>query len=522
MKKTLTYLLVFFCYYAVSHAQNGGVANNWYFGLNAGLNFNTGSPTPISGPIYTEEGCATISDINGNLLFSTDGVTVYNKNNIQMPNGFGLWGHSSSTQSALIIPNPGNANQYYIFTAASQAGFTGVYDGIAYSIVDMSLNGGLGDVTIKNDTLVHPAAEKLTAVKHCNGTDYWVICHQWDSDAFYAYQVSISGISAPIISHIAGFHNGSSSGTHGYLKASPNGKRLASARSVNFVEIFDFDNATGIISNFDTIPFTANISYGITFSPDNAKLYVTPGGGLIQYDLNAVNIGASAVVLGNSNLHTALQIGPDGKIYSSIYNSQYLSVINNPNILGAGCNYVQNGVPLNGGICHSGLPNFSDNLIYQNSLLGIDDTLCGNTAILDAGIWSSYSWSTGDITQTITVNQPGQYWVEVTNNCGSLLRDTINVYPCGVAVASPYQLVFSVYPNPISGKDFYVAIENREGREMPFYVYDVMGKLVFSETLKADKNSLMLPAHLANGVYIAKLIDSKNNRIGNIKLTILE
>lgn len=110
----------------------------------------------------------------------------------------------------------------------------------------------------------------------------------------------------------------------------------------------------------------------------------------------------------------------------------------------------------------------------------------------------------------------------ISNECGAdTFLFTINA-PCAAAIEDAYSLNVSLYPNPINGKDFYVAIENREGREMPFYVYDVMGKLVFSEILRADKNSLMLPAHLANGVYIAKLIDSKNNRMRNIKLTILE
>ena len=84
-------------------------ANVWYFGDHAGLDFKTGSPVALSnGALKTDEGCASISDTAGNILFYTDGITVYNKKDTSMPNGTGLNGHSSSTQSSIIIPVPGN------------------------------------------------------------------------------------------------------------------------------------------------------------------------------------------------------------------------------------------------------------------------------------------------------------------------------------------------------------------------------------------------------------------------------
>jgi hypothetical protein len=71
-----------------------GEANIWYFGQNAGLDFNGGSPVALTnGQLATDEGCATISDTNGQLLFYTDGITVYNKNHSIMANGTGLTGH---------------------------------------------------------------------------------------------------------------------------------------------------------------------------------------------------------------------------------------------------------------------------------------------------------------------------------------------------------------------------------------------------------------------------------------------
>src|SRR5258705_6855271 len=117
-------------------------ANIWYFGANAGLDFNSGNPVALSGSqLYTLEGCLTISDKNtGQLLFYSDGIKVWNRNHQQMPNGFGLWGHPSSTQSGVVVAKPGSTTQYYIFTVAAQAGVAGnpvqTYSGVAYSLVD--------------------------------------------------------------------------------------------------------------------------------------------------------------------------------------------------------------------------------------------------------------------------------------------------------------------------------------------------------------------------------------------------
>ena len=94
-----------------------GEANVWYFGENAGLDFNSGSPVSLNnGKLNTVEGCATISDNNGNLLFYTDGIIVYDRNHNIMQNGTGLHGDPSSTQSALIVPKPLDPNIYFVFT----------------------------------------------------------------------------------------------------------------------------------------------------------------------------------------------------------------------------------------------------------------------------------------------------------------------------------------------------------------------------------------------------------------------
>src|SRR6267154_2646908 len=78
--------------------------NIWYFGRYAGLNFNGASPIVLNdGMTNVDEGTASISDSLGNLIFYTDGLTVFNRNHIPMPNGSGLFGHFSTTQAALIV-----------------------------------------------------------------------------------------------------------------------------------------------------------------------------------------------------------------------------------------------------------------------------------------------------------------------------------------------------------------------------------------------------------------------------------
>ncbi len=152
MKNKLFFLLFFLCAIS-SYAQKQ--ANIWYFGDNAGVNFNSGSPVALlNGQMSILEGCASIADYNGNLLFYTDGNKIWNRNHAVMQNGTGLMGDNSSTQSAVIVPHPSDQNIYYVFTV--DACQNGLANGIRYSKVDMTLASGMGAVvtTEKNILLV--------------------------------------------------------------------------------------------------------------------------------------------------------------------------------------------------------------------------------------------------------------------------------------------------------------------------------------------------------------------------------
>lgn len=340
--------------------------NVWYFGYNAGLNFNTGTPTPLTdGALSIWEGCATICDENGNPLFYTDGRSIWNKNHLIMPNATNLGGDNSSSQSGIIVPQPENPNRYFVFSVDAEGGSGGVQ----YAVVDITLNNGLGGLISKNTPLLSRASEKLTAVRHCNNKDFWVIAHELNNNSFRAYLVTRNGLSATSFeSKVGNIHNGGT-GAIGYMKASNNGRKIAVCTWLNgTVELLDFDNTNGTLSNVISIQNARmRYAYGAEFSPNNQYLYVsTPESRIIhQFEVNVSNsasFASSRVEIGGAPLTGAskigaLQIAPNNLIYIALDNTQFLGVINNPDAKGTACNYVEKGVFLSGKYSGIGLPN---------------------------------------------------------------------------------------------------------------------------------------------------------------------
>ncbi len=375
-------------------AQKQG--NIWYFGNHTGLNFNGGIPVPLTnGATYNaggscpSEGTATLCDSTGSLLFYTNGQQVWNRNHQIMSNGNDLRGNLSSTQTSLIIPQPGSSRYFYIFTVDDFCNDTLKY-GFRYSIVDICSNNGLGDIISekKNIKLLDTVCEKLTALRHANGTDYWVIVHKYYSNAFYSYHLSAAGIIDTVISQIGSRHPNISGNQDtwdaiGQMKASPNGNKIAivngNAGAHAIAEYFNFDNSTGIISNWinlqTNLDYTSNHQYyGVSFSPDNSKLYITcwlNNNGVYQFDLNAGNGNSDSIIASKTKIsdqfwHWALQLGPDGKIYV-LGTGSYMGVINFPNNVGANCNFQDSAIYFNSYLVGMGLPNYVDSYDYSNT-----------------------------------------------------------------------------------------------------------------------------------------------------------
>lgn len=404
------YILLFT--FAFSFAQAQLESAYWYFGVNGGLNFSSGEPEVIfDGRLETGEGCATISDPDGNLLFYTDGRKVYNRNHMVMANGESLLGNSSSTQSAIVVPYPGNLNWYYIFTVGADdralPGST-TNTGFNYYIVDMTLNSGLGDVlphNVPENNLMPLTSEKVTAVVHSNNRDFWILTHF--EDKFYAYLVTETGINtSPVISQIGPYLDPRvyPVNSRGYLKFSPDGKKIAVAHLSNlmledipqeiidlggiytnqdfankyngYAALYDFNDATGTVSNEVTLSETGS-PYGIEFSFSSNYVYVEydrhiqyaedPAmpwikGEVVQYDLNATDIVSSAITLFDDFMPNgqvfrargAMQLALDEKIYYSptLYSGQtyygsHLSVIHSPDEPGLSANFQSNAIRIN-------------------------------------------------------------------------------------------------------------------------------------------------------------------------------
>jgi hypothetical protein len=361
MKHPVTLLILLLMLSMQSIAQNE--ARKWYFGLNAGLDFSTSPPSVINNSaIQTWEGCASMCDPGtGQLLFYTDGITVYNANHVAMANGTFLFGNGSTTQSAIIVKQPGNANLWYIFTLDLQ----GSAQGLCYSVVDMALAAGMGSVTAKNVFLYGASTEKLTGVRHCNGTDVWIVSHEMYNNKFRSYLLTSAGVTTPAVTSVLGAVHFAAG--QGYLRAASNGKKLACAQSngsPSTLELYDFDPSTGVVSNYILVSNSIGNTWGVEFSPDCSKLYcgtIGANSSVFQWDLCAGSTAAilsSSVQVGSGASFPCLQNGPDGKIYCAQWGGANMSVINNPNAAGLGCNFTFNAISLTTGTCATGLPNF--------------------------------------------------------------------------------------------------------------------------------------------------------------------
>ena len=407
-------------FYSALFAQKEG--NIWYFGDLAGVDFNSGMATAITdGALQTNEGCASRSDANGNLLFYTDGRTVYNKNHAVMENGDGLYGNASSTQSGVIVNKPGSVTEFYVFVVDFQAGFYSENPVFTFSLVDMNLNGGLGAVTSeKNITIQDFACEKVMAVPHANGKDYWIITHEWNSDVYANYLLTENGLDTNPVFCALGAYVGIEqdpvgNASIGYLKSNQLGNKIVSVHSfAGYVDVMDFDNQTGVLSNaltmeFDIVGDIQEVPYGAEFSPDGHYLYIGWGypGTIYQYDLTnntAESLQGSEKLVPGSNgneLGGALQLAPDGFIYQSLTRTGYLGAIYNPDESAVNLNYNNEALFLDGREAVFGLPTFVSNISYVPTEIIV--TTAGNCIgdstefILNNTSFDSVEWTFGDI-----------------------------------------------------------------------------------------------------------------------------
>jgi gliding motility-associated-like protein len=392
--------------------------NTWYFGAGAGLSFNAGGtslPYALTDGINDiNEGNASISDENGNILFYVNGITVFNRIHQVMLNGGNLMGNASAVQSSLIIPVPGNDSIYYIFTAdAVENNFA---NGYRYSIVNIKHDGGKGEVVTKNILLNGSSTERLTAARHANGIDVWIIGNERNSNVFKAWLMTCTGLQGtPVTSTVGIVMNDEGLGM---MKVSPDGSLLCQTNYPDFTgnifQLFDFDNAIGILSNPRVISNPGTIYLNCEFSPDSKLLYVTRGTNsfIDQFETklgSAAAINASRVSIPAIYGFYGIQTGPDEKIYLNRHTTK-LSVISYPNVKGIGCTFELEKIDLGNRNGVLGLPsaindgpvdpnnNFSFRVIDScNGIIQFN----GYTNMGGAIVWS---WDFGDGTTSALQN----------------------------------------------------------------------------------------------------------------------
>lgn len=446
--------------------------NIWYFGEKAGISFNSaGSAIPYAvtdGAMVALEGCASICDANGALLFYTNGETIYNKNHKVMANGSSLKGHVSSAQSALIVPQPGNDSIYFVFTGDSfEKKFVNGYN---YTVVNMNLANGDGAVTIKNVPLYAPGTERLTAARHANGSDVWVITNDYSSNVFRAWLVSCSGVlpdavvstSGAVLNQYDAFNSGS-------MKVSPDGKLLCQTHFPDientdlqtFIQLFDFDNLTGVISNARAIDVAGSSYYSAEFSPDSKLLYGAKAK-VAEIDQFEAALGSESAIIASRigipaaiNIY-ALQTGPDKKIYLN-RGTTSLSVISNPNLKGVACNFEEDKIDLAGRKGNLGLPSVINDLYFNfhsDFTYKVLDSCQGiiqfeGTTNLGGAI--DFLWDFGDgATSTLqnpehTYQQPGRSYTvkfkaKPSTACG-YFTNSKTITPTGTSVVATYEVV---------------------------------------------------------------------------------
>ena len=445
------------CYEVKAQKEN----HQWIFGHNNGLNFNSGVPVFFQAALESREGAASVSDKDGNLLFYSNGNSVWDANHNVMPNGSGLLGNGSispmvpgsSTQGVAIVQFIDNRKKYYVFVLEAVENiifppYLLAY--LRYSVVDMSLNNGLGAViAAQKNVIVDSAIGEQMYISRGDGCNYWLIVHSLSQPVYKAFMIDVSGIHPPVVSQ--GIYKNFLSGE---MKLSSDETKIAltvhttmdTMGNPGAIELGNFNKVTGVVSGVIPID-TLNLydKYGLSFSPDNSKLYSSNyPSNLVQYDISsypdAAAINNSKTVIATGGF-AGMRIGPDQKIYIAPAwpgSIAYIARINDPDLAGTACNLDANALPMP---AYSFFPNGTEVGVNLGSpvvvLNGADGTvhnteeisLCpGDSIILSAdGSYTNFHWENGATERERMVKSAGIYWVTEKQGCG-IIVDSFKVY----------------------------------------------------------------------------------------------
>ena len=510
--------------------------------------------------VYFKQANASICDTAGNLLFYTNGAFVYNYLNQVMENGEGLnpGAHSEDRegrgyildQGAMILPVPESDSLYYLLHAdkivpGDEGGIWFSSEHLYYTLVDMEANNGLGKVLEKNQSTKEGVFEpgKLTASRHANGRDWWVLNRDFESNVYHKFLVTPKGVED--YSSQAVGPNIPSPGL-GQTVFSPDGSKYANLHLVNsigtddYIGVYDFDRCTGMLSNPNVFTYVDSAwSGGVAISPNSRYLYVSSFVNVYQYDLWASDIEASRDTVAEwdgfveddffATTFYLAQLAPDGKIYINTNNTtSYLHVIEQPDLPGDSCQVCQHCVDLPTKNSFS-LPNF------PNYRLGpLEGSPCDTLRALPTAAFTyrqsgplryrfqdssyhdirSWQWDFGD-GHTDSIPRPehvyeaeGQYNVCLTVSnprgadtlCQVVEAQVTSTEDAGRAVLA------EVFPNPSAGP-LWLRTAGLSGSEpVVLELYSVAGQLLQRSTAAANGEEEIEVEDLPAGVYYYRVL----------------
>ena len=473
MKKNILLLFLIVSFSETFAQQNDNVMVLGYrYGVNGPiptLDFTYGSPDTGAyfSPIDMFEGNASICDSAGLMMMYTNGISLVNRfqqiipgsdlfNADQFNTAYNI-SYYPFPQIAIIIPSPGQNGIYSIFHTGIN-----IYPGnliqpgvLSYSIVDMNMNGGSGQMILKNQPLLSNVLSfsSLQAVKHANGRDWWIVVHEYLTNKFFSSLVTPAGIQSSIQSQAGPVIN---TGFNGQSTFSPDGTKFAFAdNDSNFLALYSFDRCDGIFTYDTIIRKNVNVNgynfSGCSFSPDNHFLYASDLLHLYQYDVTSGNVPSSEKLIATTDLfpdpypsyfnhHCS---GPDGKIYFSTGNAcAHLHVINEPNNADTNCNFVQ----------------------HQQKIINY-----GNTV----PTFPNY-------------------------RLGALHNSLCDSLPTTIASGELLSRVLKIYPNP-SSFNLNVELENSNLEKQELKITDLSGKLIFQSEFQ--HKTIVDISNFQNGIY---------------------
>jgi gliding motility-associated-like protein len=414
---------------------------NWYFGNYNAFKFENDTVIALSNSaMLAAKNSVSMSDRDGNLLFYSNGFTVWNRSGNIMDNGDGLYGNNElyftgSFQVVNAAPMPGNDSLYYLFHYQYTSGYIPNY---CYSIINMAANSGLGKVIVKNIVFSPQAASSLVTVQHANNRDFWIIARDENYLIYKSYLLSDTGLSSqPVISDY--YMPTPISRYEGNMRLSPD-RRLAllalgsNSSSIGNGRLFHFNSTTGILSNL-SLTNNDSIVSSFCFSPNSKRIYYQYLDKLYQHTIvnDSILPSSSNAFQLQSITSTDLEAGPDGRIYLSYSggNTQLISCILNPNDSGAACNFKDTVLLLTNGNANSlnWLPTFYSGINSRYLALYIKQTAC-----------NSFSFVFGSNSKGVTV----KHW---DLGDGTIMPDSSFTHTYNPAIADSFLVTLTLIAN---------------------------------------------------------------------------